>query len=284
MSRARRFPREARSILTRTRGYLSGYTHTLQPYVGCEFSCAYCYVREMTVQRANPYRLPWSDWISPKTNAPALLRRAAERGKVAPARIFCSSTTDPYVPLERQLGLTRGCLEVFVETPPARLVLQTRSPLVERDLDLISAIPGCWVSVTVTTLDEAVRRRFEPDSPSTARRLVTLERLRAAGIPVQAAVSPLLPGDPRALAEALEPRVDRVVVDDCFAGDGAGGSRSRAALAQLQPYAEGEWARPGRAEAELATFRAVLGPERVGFSREGFEALASGAGERSAPR
>lgn len=287
MSRARRFPREARSILTRTGGYLSGYTHTLQPYVGCEFSCVYCYVREMTVQRANPYGLPWSEWISPKTNAPALLRRLAERGALGGARIFCSSTTDPYVPLERSLELTRGCLQVLVEAPPALLVVQTRSPLIERDAALLARIPSAWASVTVTTLDERVRRRLEPDSPSTERRMETLSALRRAGVRVQAAVSPLLPGDERALAEALEPRVDRVVVDDCFAGDGAGGRRSRAALRELEALGYESWAEPGRAEAALDSFRAVLGAERVGFSREGFAALGrqadrtSSAGSRS---
>ena len=274
MSRARRFPREANSILTRTSGYLAGYTHTLQPYVGCEFSCAYCYVREMTVQRANPYGLPWSTWISPKRNGPALLARAAARGRLADARIFCSSTTDPYVPLERELRLTRGCLEVFAETAPARLVVQTRSPLVLRDVDLLAAIPRAWVSLTVTTLDERVRRIFEPDSPSTARRLRTLEDLRSAGVRVQAAVAPLLPGDVRALAEALEPRVDRVVVDDCIAGDGAGGARSRAALARLERLGHPDFSEPGVAERALETFRAVLGAERVGFSRAGFAQLA----------
>jgi DNA repair photolyase len=275
MSRARRFPREARSILTRTGGYLSGYTHTLQPYVGCEFSCVYCYVREMTVQRANPYGLPWSAWISPKTNAPALLRRAAERGALADARIFCSSTTDPYVPLERSLELTRGCLEVLTERWPALLVVQTRSPLIERDAALLAAIPTAWASVTVTTLDERVRRRLEPDSPSSARRIEVLAGLRRAGVRVQAAVSPLLPGCARALAEALEPHVDRVVVDDCFSGDGAGGRRSRGALREIAALGYAEWTEPGRAEAALEMFRAVLGDERVGFSREGFAALGS---------
>jgi DNA repair photolyase len=279
MSRARRFPREARSILTRTSGYLAGYTHSLQPYVGCEFSCVYCYVREMTVQRANPYRLPWSEWISPKLNAAELLRHAAGRGALADARIFCSSTTDPYVPLERRLALTRACLEVFAKTPPRLLVVQTRSPLIERDAELLAMIPGSWASVTVTTLDESTRRLLEPDSPSSARRLATLEALRRAGVRVQAAVSPLLPGDVRALAEALEPRVDRVVVDDFFSGDGAAGRRSSEALRRLREAGHGEWAEPGRAEAALETFREVLGAERVGFSREGFARL--GRAERA---
>jgi DNA repair photolyase len=273
MSRARILPREARSILTPTGGYLSGFTHTLQPYAGCQFSCEYCYVREMTVQRANPWRLPWSHWISPKTNAPELLRAAAERGALARARIFCSSTTDPYVGIERRLELTRRCLEVLREHAPAALVVQTRSPLVRRDAALLARIPSVLASITATTADERVRRLLEPDSPPLGVRVATLAALRAAGVRTQAAVAPLLPGDPWLLAQALEPVVDRVVIDDFFQGDGAGGARSRAALARLQEAGFGAWARPGYAEDAIVAFRAILGPERVLLSAAGFNDL-----------
>ncbi len=269
MGRARVFPRMARSILTRTGGYLAGFTHTLQPYAGCQFSCRYCYVREMAVQRTNPFGLPWSRWIAPKTNAPELLARAAARGTLARARIFCSSATDPYTPLERRLALTRGCLEVMVVHPPAALVVQTRSPLVLRDVALLRRLPA-GVSFTVTTADETVRRRFEPDSPRVARRIATLAALRAAGVPVQAAIAPLLPGDPARLAELLEPVVDRVVVDDFFRGDGAGGRRSAAALKALRAQGFGAWAEPGYAAEATAVLRRVLGPARVVESQAGF--------------
>lgn len=286
MSRARVFVREARSILTPTGGYLSGYTHTLQPYAGCEFSCVYCYVREMMPQRTSPEGLAWSRWIAPKKNAPELLARAAESGRLAAARLFCSSVTDPYTPLERRLGLTRGCLEVMLRTPPAALVVQTRSPLVARDAALLARIPGAAVSMTVATDDEAVRRVFEPNAPGTELRIEALRRLRAAGVPTQAAVAPLLPGDPERLARRLDPVVDRVVVDDFFRGDGAGGRRSRAALRRLAERGFPEYTRPERADAVLAAFRAVLGPARVGFSREGFNELAwlARPQERSSPR
>jgi len=260
----------ARSILTRTGGYLSGFTHTLQPYAGCQFSCRYCYVREMAVQRANPFGLPWSRWIAPKTNAPELLARAAGRGTLARARIFCSSATDPYTPLERRLALTRGCLEVMAAHPPAALVVQTRSPLVLRDVALLRRLPRAGVSFTVTTADETVRRRFEPDSPRVARRIATLAALRAAGVPVQAAIAPLLPGDPARLAELLAPVVDRVVVDDFFRGDGAGGRRSTAALKALRTQGFGAWAEPGYAAEATALLRRVLGPARVVESQAGF--------------
>jgi DNA repair photolyase len=270
MAGARVFPRAARSILTRTGGYLGGFTHTLQPYSGCQFSCRYCYVRELVVQRANPYGLAWSRWIAPKTNAPELLARAAARGALARARIFCSSATDPYVPLEARLALTRGCLEVMAAHPPLALVLQTRSPLVLRDVALLRRIPRAGVSFTVTTADEAVRRRFEPDSPRVARRIATLAALRAARVPVQAAIAPLLPGDPARLAELLDPVVDRVVVDDFFRGDGAGGRRSGPALKALREQGFGAWAEPGYAAAATAVLRRVLGPERVVESQAGF--------------
>ena len=273
MGRARVFPRISRSILTRTGGYLTGYTHTLQPYGGCQFSCGYCYVREMAVQRTNPFGLPWSHWIAPKLNAPALLEHAAERGVLVRARIFCSSATDPYTPLERRLALTRGCLEVMVRHPPAALLVQTRSPLVLRDVALLRQLPRAGVSLTVTTADESVRRRFEPDSPSSARRIEALATLRAAGIRVQAAIAPLLPGDPRRLAELLHPVVDRVVVDDFFRGDGAGGRRSQAALKTLRERGLARWAEPGYAAEATAVLRGVLGPERVAESQAGFNDL-----------
>jgi DNA repair photolyase len=276
MSRARVFPREVTRILTPTGGYLRGFTHTLQPYAGCEFSCGYCYVRELSVQRANPYRLPWSDWIAPKTNAPARLLRDAQRGALDAARVFCSSATDPYTPAERNWRLTRGCLEVMAQRPPAFLTLQTRSPLVQRDADLLARIPTALVSITVTTDDERVRKLLEPDSPSIALRIDALAALRAAGVPTQAAVSPLLPCDAERLARRLERVADRVVLDDFFRGDGAGGRRSRAALDRLRAAGFGDWAQPGYADAAIDTFRRVFGEERVGVSATGFAAPLTG--------
>ncbi len=273
MARARVFPRDARSILTRTSGYLAGFTHSLQPYLGCEFSCTYCYVRELAVQRTNPDRLPWGRWIAPKRNAPALLAEAAERGKLVAARIFCSSATDPYTPIERRLRLTRGCLEVLVKHPPAALVMQTRSPLAARDLDLLAQIPTALLSVTLATDDERVGRLLEPDSPSLARRIALLAAARAAGVRTQAAVAPLLPCNPARLAAWLEPVADRVLVDDFFRGDGAGGRRSAAALAVLREHGFERWAEPGYAGETVRELRRLLGEGRVVESQAGFSDL-----------
>ncbi len=289
MGRARVFPRTARSILTPTGGYLRGYTHSLQPYAGCSFSCLYCYVREMAVQRTNPYRLPWGRWVAPKTNGPALLRARARRRGLRGLRIFCSSATDPYLPLERRLRLTRGCLEVMIDHPPDALLLQTRSPLVVRDAELLARLPVI-ASVTVTTDREEVRRLLEPDSPSLALRVEALGRLRRAGVRTQAAVAPLLPCDPERLARVLDPVVDRVVVDDFFLGDGAGGRRSTAALDRLLAAGYPDSVRPGYAEDAVRVLRGVLGAERVLVSQSGFADLspvlgggAAGSGAQCSP-
>ena len=272
MSRARVFPREVARILTPTGGYLRGFTHSLQPYAGCEFTCAYCYVRELSVQRANPFRLPWSEWLAPKTNAAERLAREVVRLPIEAATIFCSSATDPYTPAERRFAITRGCLEVLALHPPALLVVQTRSPLVVRDADLLARIPTVRVSISVTTDDERVRRLVEPNAPGLALRIEALAKLRAAGIATQAAVAPLLPCDPARLARLLEPVADRVVVDDFFRGDGAGGRRSRAAIERLRAAGYAAWTEPGYADAAIEVFRGVFGAGRVGVSAEGFEA------------
>ncbi len=270
MSRAKVFPAEAKSILTKTGGYLSAFTHTLQPYKGCEFSCAYCYVRALPVQRMSPERRPWSNWIAPKTNAVALLADEARRGRLEHARIFFSSATDPYTPIERRLKLTRGCLEVMREYPPAALVLQTRSPLVLRDLQLLRAIPRMVVNITVTTDDENIRRALEPDSPAIHKRIEALAALKSAGIRTQATLSPLLPCNAERLADMLDPVIDRVIVDDFFEGDGAGGRRSRQAIETLTELGYAAWTQPGYADQTLRCLREKLGAARVVYSQTGF--------------
>src|SRR5690606_7772630 len=127
-------------------------------------------------------------------------------------------------------------------------------------------IPTAVASLSVGTDDDRVRRLLEPDAPGIGLRIETLARLRAAGVATQAAVSPLLPCDPERLARRLEPVADRVVVDDFFRGDGAGGRRSRAALEVLRAHGYGAWTEPGHADEAIAAFRRVFGAERVGVS------------------
>src|SRR5512146_3010565 len=269
----------ATRALTPTGGFLGGFGYSLNPYVGCAFGdrggCPFCYVRALPVARTQPG--PWGTWVVAKSNLVELLARellALERsGKLERAAVFMSSATDPYQGMERRMRLTRGALDLFAQRPPRRVLLQTRSPMIERDLDLLMRLgPRLIASITVETDDEQVRRALTPTSPSIARRLTTARRLRAAGVFVQLAISPMMPNDPERLAELADGAADRVIVDTYFDGDGSNGRRSRA-LGMGELYArlgyEG-WFRPGAERELMAAMRARLGAERVLFSRAGF--------------
>lgn len=180
---------QAKSLLNRGAGYSSAFDYTLNPYVGCTFGCGYCYAAFFVpdARRAEE----WGQWVEAKENALDLLRRARD---VEGRRIYLGSVTDPYQPVERRFEITRRILEHLASLPrQPRLVVQTRSPLVLRDLDLLRRFERLRVNVTVTTDDDSVRRHYEPDCPSIGRRLVTLRRLKEAGIRTGACLAPLLP-------------------------------------------------------------------------------------------
>lgn len=280
-----------RSILTETGGFIDGFTHSLNPYMGCAFGehgCgAYCYVAESPVGLYAG--IPWGTWVEEKSNGDEVLRRElsgiADRRQV---RVFMSSATDPYQPRERAAGLTRRILQVFAEQPIGLLVVQTRSPIVERDLDLLAAMPFAWLSMTVETDDDAVRRALTPTCPSIDRRFAALRRAREAGVHVQVTVSPALPHHRDGFIDRLAEVADRVIVDT-LCGDGAGGRRSarRPVVPGLAALGVGDWRDEAPARALHAGLQERLGPHRVGWSQEGFNALAlearSAASEAPAP-
>jgi len=271
--------RNATRALTATGGFLRGFGFSLNPYIGCAFGdaggCPFCYVRTLPV--ANAAEGDWGTWVIAKANLPELLDKElaslARAGKLADTTVFMSSATDPYQGLERRLRITRRSLEKFLERPPRRVLLQTRSPLIERDLELLCRLGRHVIaSITVETNDEQVRRALTPTSPSIARRLQTARRLREAGVFTQLAIAPMMPNEPARFAAIIDQVADRVVVDTYFDGDGANGRRSRAlgidALYQRLGYEN--WFRRG-AEADLVSaLRARLGTGRVLFSGEGF--------------
>lgn len=273
---------QAKSILNSTGGFLASYTHSLNAYQGCAFgknSCPYCYVRAMPVQRFSGKT--WGDWVKAKINAADLLRleleKARRKGQFGSLKIFMSTATDPYQGAEARLKITRGVLEVFAEAGEfGRLVVQTRSPLVERDMDLLARLGSrVWVSLTIETNREDVRRQITPASPSIARRLATLEKLTGAGLKVQAAISPLLPCDAEQFADLIATRASRVVVDTLIHGDGASGRRS-AELGMpelLRRFGYEAWWKEDSHVPLLENLKARMGSERVGFSQEGFNLL-----------
>jgi DNA repair photolyase len=273
---------QAKSILNPTGGFLASYTHSLNAYQGCAFgkgSCPYCYVRAMPIQRFASF--PWGEWVKAKVNAPDLLQRELEaakrKGTFGSLRIFMSTATDPYQGVEGRLKITRRILEVFAASGDfGLLVVQTRSPMIERDVDVLQQLGSrAAISFTIETNREEVRRQITPTSPSIERRLATLERLTRAGLKTQAAISPVLPCDAEIFADLIAARATRAVVDTLIDGDGAGGRRS-AELGMpeiLRSFGYEDWLRRDAHLPLLEALRARMGTDRVGFSQEGFNLL-----------
>jgi DNA repair photolyase len=268
--------------LTPTGGFLRGFAFSLNPYVGCAFGdnggCPFCYVRAMPVARS--IKGGWGTWVIAKINLPQLLARELksldQAGKLQQVAVFMSTATDPYQGIERCLAVTRGALAALAERPPRRILLQTRSPMVERDIDLLQQLGGRLIaSITVETDDEAVRRAFTPTSPSIARRLECARHLREAGIFTQIAISPMLPNNPGHFTSIVDKVADRVIIDTYFAGDGSGGHRSRR-LGMAEMYERlgySEWFQPGAEQELISAMRRQLSDDRVLFSRDGFNAV-----------
>jgi DNA repair photolyase len=273
-------PRPASGALTKTGGFLAGFTHTLQPYIGCRFGCEYCYVKGLSVHRFHQPQLAWGDYVHPRTGIAEQLakelQRVAARGELDQLAIFMSSATDPYQGQERQWRLSRACLERFVAYPPGLLVVQTRSPLVADDFSLLRQLGGrCWLSFTVETDRDDVRQQLTPRCPSIPQRLSTLEQALASGLNVQITVSPCLPYSNVAdFGQLLLTHGQRVIVDSYVSGDGQGGKRTSATQI-AQHYAEngwGDWRSETAARALFAWLHDRIG-ERAGWSQEGFRAL-----------
>jgi DNA repair photolyase len=273
-------PRPASAALTKTGGFLAGFTHTLQPYIGCRFGCAYCYVKGLSVHQFHQPSLAWGDYVHPRVGIADHLRkelaRLAGRGALATTAIFMSSATDPYQGLERRWRLSRACLDVLAQSPPGLLVVQTRSPLVADDFDRLRALGDrCWLNFTLETDQDEVRRAITPRCPSIPQRLATLRRAQEAGLNVQITVSPCLPfSDIETFGALLLAHGQRVVVDTYVTGDGqAGGRTARTPTPAI--YAQqgwGDWRAEQSARHLFHWLHERVG-ERAGWSQAGFLAL-----------
>lgn len=219
----------SKNILTEAKGYLDvGFTHSLNPYSGCAFSCTYCYVREMPIQKFK--ETPWGEWLNIKTNAAVNYRKEILklRKKNNPVNIFMSSATDPYQPIEREANITRRILEEMIDNPPDFLQIQTRGPLITRDIDLIVKLKEkckVLVSITIETDREDIKKIFAPHAPGIKLRLKALKEVHDVGIMTQASISPVLPFTPE-FPKRLDGIVDHIWIDTLSIGDGAMGKRS----------------------------------------------------------
>mgnify|MGYP000412656660 CR=1 FL=1 len=193
--------KQAKSILNKASGFIDSYDYTLNPYSGCTFGCSYCYAAFFTP--TDELQETWGQWVQVKENALELLRKKRKRPLIDQT-LYMSSVTDPYQPVERKLELVRSLLRELLDYHRVRLVVQTRSPLVTRDIDLLREFKFVRVHMTVTTDDETVRKAFEPTCPSNQQRLDAITEVAAAGIPTAITMTPLLPvRDPESFAKSL---------------------------------------------------------------------------------
>ncbi len=183
------------------------YPYVINPYTGCQHACTYCYARFM--KRFSRHTEPWGQFVDVKINAPELLKKEITKKKCD--KVWVSGVCDPYQPLENKYQLTRQCLQILAENDwPA--AVQTRSPLVLRDLDILKSGTHFEVGMSVTTADEQIRLLFEPCAPPIQKRIEALEQLHQAGIRTFAMIAPILPGA-EDLAGPLAGKVDSVILD-----------------------------------------------------------------------
>lgn len=184
------------TVLARNNSPDIGYDVSLNPYRGCEHGCVYCYARPTHEYLGFSLGLDFESKIMVKEDAPELLRRELAAPRWRPQVVGMGGVTDIYQPVERKLGLTRRCLEVFLDfRNPVTLV--TKSHLITRDMDLLgelSTFQAVSVAVSLTTLSDDLWRVMEPRAASPARRLEAVRTLAAAGIHVGVLTSPIIPG------------------------------------------------------------------------------------------
>lgn len=195
-----------KSVLTKSG--IPGMKYCVNPYVGCAHACHYCYATFM--KRFTGHLEQWGSFVDVKINAPEVLRRQlkrAERGTV-----MVSSVTDAYQAVEARYELTRKCLEVLsLYKFPVSIL--TKSPLVIRDMDIISKMKDSEIGLTITTEDERTRKIFEPFAPPIQARIDALKKLHKAGINTYVFIGPLLPMDPESLAKQISPYTDSILID-----------------------------------------------------------------------
>ncbi|WP_225410617.1 PA0069 family radical SAM protein [Stigmatella hybrida] len=186
----------SREVMARNNSPDVCFTWSVNPYRGCMHACAYCYARPTHEYLSLGAGTDFETRIVVKPHAAELLREAFERPRWQGETVAFSGVTDCYQPLESSLRLTRACLEVCAEyRNPVAII--TKAPLIERDLDVLQTLAHeaqLWVSISLPFHNPELARAMEPYVATPKRRLLTIERLAAAGISVAVSVAPIIPG------------------------------------------------------------------------------------------
>lgn len=184
------------SIINRNDSPDVGFTHSLNPYRGCEHGCIYCFARPTHEFLGFSAGLDFETQIMVKENAPELLREELSARKWEPRVLAMSGVTDCYQPIEKKLQITRRCLEVLAEyRNPVAII--TKNHLVTRDVDILAKMAEenlAAVNVSITSLNPDLTAILEPRTSRPELRLKTVRTLAEAGIPVNVMVAPVIPG------------------------------------------------------------------------------------------
>jgi len=188
-------PEPARSVITRNDSPDVPFEQSINPYRGCEHGCVYCFARPAHAFVNLSPGLDFETRLFFKLDAAARLREELSRPRYRCSPIALGTNTDPYQPIERQYRVTRSLLELMLECGhPVSIV--TKSTLVLRDLDLLAALARrrlTRVYLSVTTLDDDLKRRMEPRAASPGARLAAVRKLNDAGIPTGVMYAPVIP-------------------------------------------------------------------------------------------
>ena len=184
-----------KTLLSPGSGFISSYDYVLNPYAGCSFGCQYCYASNFS--RTEEQKRLWGQWVQIKTNAVEQMANTRE-GILNGKTVYMSTVTDPYQPVERTAQVVRGILEAMLaKHPEVKLVVQTRSTMVTRDIDLFTGIVEAGgrvqVNMSLTTDDDEVRKIYEPGCSSVAARTKAILEVQEAGVQTCVTMTPMLP-------------------------------------------------------------------------------------------
>lgn len=186
----------SRSVLTKNESPDIGAGYSINPYRGCEHGCVYCYARPTHEYLGFSAGLDFETKIMVKHDAPDLLENEFRKKSWLPQPVFFSGNTDCYQPVEKTLGITRKCLEVFLKYRNPVVVI-TKNSLVRRDADILKQLSDlnlAAVIVTITTLRAELQRTLEPRTSVPGRRLETIGYLSSLGIKTGVNIAPVIPG------------------------------------------------------------------------------------------
>ncbi|MCP4023292.1 MAG: radical SAM protein [Desulfobacteraceae bacterium] len=177
---------QTKSVITKSN--LPDADFVINPYIGCTHSCIYCYARFM--KRFTGHQEKWGQFLDIKLNSSETIPKNSK--KIKNKSVFISSVTDPYLHLEKKYKITRKILKKILPLEP-NLSIQTKSSLIVRDIDILKEFANCRVGMTITTLNDAIRKQVEPNTAPIEQRLAALKKLKQSGISTYIFIGPILP-------------------------------------------------------------------------------------------